>query len=60
VVQKHEAGEAISGDIAMLKVPASETLEFCAREVMQIPGGYPMAFFLFGAFFDFSLPSLTH
>ena len=27
------------GDIAMLKVQASETLEFCAREAMQILGG---------------------
>lgn len=27
------------GDIAMLKVQASETMEFCAREAMQILGG---------------------
>ncbi|MAT91309.1 MAG: acyl-CoA dehydrogenase [Halioglobus sp.] len=34
-----EAGNANPGDIAMLKVQASETLEFCAREAMQILGG---------------------
>lgn len=33
------AEEASPGDIAMLKVQASETLEFCAREAMQILGG---------------------
>ncbi len=33
------AGQASPGDIAMLKVQASETLEFCAREAMQILGG---------------------
>ncbi len=27
------------GDIALLKVQASETMEFCAREAMQILGG---------------------
>jgi acyl-CoA dehydrogenase len=27
------------GDIAMLKVQASQTMEFCAREAMQIMGG---------------------
>jgi acyl-CoA dehydrogenase len=31
------AGDA--GDIAMLKVQCSQTLEFCAREAMQILGG---------------------
>jgi acyl-CoA dehydrogenase len=34
-----EAGTANPGDIAMLKVQASETVEFCAREAMQILGG---------------------
>ncbi len=34
-----EAGTANPGDIALLKVQASETLEFCAREAMQILGG---------------------
>ena len=34
-----ERGEANPGDIALLKVQASETLEFCAREAMQILGG---------------------
>lgn len=34
-----EAGTPNPGDIAMLKVQASETLEFCAREAMQILGG---------------------
>ena len=34
-----EAGNANPGDIALLKVQASETLEFCAREAMQILGG---------------------
>jgi acyl-CoA dehydrogenase len=34
-----EASNANPGDIAMLKVQASETLEFCAREAMQILGG---------------------
>jgi len=34
-----EAGEPNPGDIAMLKVQASETVEFCAREAMQILGG---------------------
>lgn len=33
------AGTPNPGDIAMLKVQASETLEFCAREAMQILGG---------------------
>jgi len=34
-----EAGHASPGDIALLKVQASETMEFCAREAMQILGG---------------------
>jgi len=34
-----ENGTPNPGDIAMLKVQASETLEFCAREAMQILGG---------------------
>jgi acyl-CoA dehydrogenase len=34
-----EAGCPNPGDIALLKVQASETLEFCAREAMQILGG---------------------
>jgi acyl-CoA dehydrogenase len=34
-----EAGTANPGDIALLKVQASETMEFCAREAMQILGG---------------------
>ena len=34
-----EAGAANPGDIALLKVQASETMEFCAREAMQILGG---------------------
>ena len=31
-----EAGEPNAGDIALLKVQASEVMEFCAREAMQI------------------------
>lgn len=34
-----EAGNPSAGDIALLKVQASETMEFCAREAMQILGG---------------------
>jgi acyl-CoA dehydrogenase len=34
-----ENGYPNPGDIAMLKVQASETMEFCAREAMQILGG---------------------
>ncbi len=33
------AGTASFGDIAMLKVHCSQTVEFCAREAMQILGG---------------------
>lgn len=32
-------GNPNAGDIAMLKVQASQTMEFCAREAMQILGG---------------------
>ncbi|MEM8800123.1 MAG: acyl-CoA dehydrogenase family protein, partial [Pseudomonadota bacterium] len=34
-----QAGEPIAADLAMLKVQATLTLEFCAREAMQILGG---------------------
>ena len=34
-----EQGKPNAGDIAMLKVQASQTMEFCAREAMQILGG---------------------
>lgn len=34
-----ENGCANPGDIALLKVQASETMEYCAREAMQILGG---------------------
>ncbi len=34
-----ETGQPNFGDIAMLKVQASETMEFCAREASQILGG---------------------
>lgn len=34
-----EAGHPNPGDIALVKVQASETLEYCAREAMQILGG---------------------
>ena len=33
------AGTADFGDIALLKIQCSQTLEFCAREAMQILGG---------------------
>lgn len=33
------AGTAFFGDIALLKVHCSQTVEFCAREAMQILGG---------------------
>jgi acyl-CoA dehydrogenase len=32
-------GEAPVAELAMLKVQATETMEFCAREAMQILGG---------------------
>jgi len=34
----HEGRES-AGDIALLKVQCSQTMEFCAREAMQILGG---------------------
>jgi acyl-CoA dehydrogenase len=34
-----EAGTPNPGDIALLKVQASEVMEFCAREALQILGG---------------------
>jgi acyl-CoA dehydrogenase len=34
-----EAGTPQPGDIALLKVQSSETMEFCAREAMQVLGG---------------------
>jgi len=34
-----QAGTEHAGDIALLKVQCSQTLEFCAREAMQILGG---------------------
>ena len=34
-----EAGHPNPGDIALLKVQASETMEFCAREAMHVLGG---------------------
>jgi len=34
-----EAGTPNPGDIALLKVQASEVMEFCAREAMQVLGG---------------------
>ncbi len=37
--ESFEAGHPNPGDIALLKVQASETMEFCAREAMQILGG---------------------
>ena len=37
--QSIEAGNPNPGDIALLKVQASETMEYCAREAMQILGG---------------------
>ena len=34
-----QAGREHAGDIALLKVQSSQTMEFCAREAMQILGG---------------------
>ena len=34
-----ERGEPNPADIALLKVQASEVMEFCAREALQILGG---------------------
>jgi acyl-CoA dehydrogenase len=39
VCQQVEAGNENAGDIALLKVQCSQTMEFCAREAMQILGG---------------------
>ena len=33
------AGEKPVADLSLLKVQASQTLEFCAREAMQVMGG---------------------
>jgi acyl-CoA dehydrogenase len=38
-VWRVQQGEAPIADLCLLKVQASETLEFCAREAMQILGG---------------------
>lgn len=37
--QQIQAGNENAGDIALLKVQSSQTMEFCAREAMQILGG---------------------
>ena len=34
-----KAGKRDAGEIALVKVQASEVMEFCAREAMQILGG---------------------
>ena len=39
VCQQCQAGTASAGDIALLKVQCSQTMEYCAREAMQILGG---------------------
>ena len=39
VCQQVHNDAASAGDIAMLKVQSSQTMEFCAREAMQILGG---------------------
>ena len=39
VTQSVVAGRSNFGDLALLKVQASETMEFCAREASQILGG---------------------
>lgn len=39
VSQQRDIGTANAGDIAMLKVQCSQTMEYCAREAMQILGG---------------------
>jgi acyl-CoA dehydrogenase len=39
IVQAYLEGRCDPGDLAMLKVQASETMEFCAREASQILGG---------------------
>jgi Acyl-CoA dehydrogenase, C-terminal domain len=42
-MKKEEANVKLAGNIALLKAQASQTLEFCAREALQIFGGlaYP-------------------
>ena len=39
VCQQCQAGTESAGDIALLKVQCSQTMEYCAREAMQILGG---------------------
>tara|TARA_Y100000385_G_scaffold111127_1_gene115347 strand:- start:841 stop:2013 length:1173 start_codon:yes stop_codon:yes gene_type:complete len=39
VCQQVQDGQESAGDIALLKVQCSQTMEFCAREAMQILGG---------------------
>jgi acyl-CoA dehydrogenase len=39
VSQQMAQGTPDAGDIALLKVQCSQTMEFCAREAMQILGG---------------------
>jgi acyl-CoA dehydrogenase len=39
LTEAFEEGRCHPGDLAMLKVQASETMEFCAREASQILGG---------------------
>ncbi len=39
VSRQSASGGANAGDIALLKVQCSQTMEFCAREAMQILGG---------------------
>ncbi len=39
ICQQIQAGTENAGDIALLKVQSSQTMEFCAREAMQILGG---------------------
>ena len=39
VAHEFQEGRESAGDIALLKVQCSQTMEFCAREAMQILGG---------------------
>lgn len=39
IIQAYLEGRCDPGDLAMLKVQASETMEYCAREASQILGG---------------------
>jgi acyl-CoA dehydrogenase len=39
VCKQFQSGTESAGDIALLKVQCSQTMEFCAREAMQILGG---------------------